>query len=127
MENKSILYYAKKIDEIDNEKTDDNDENKHFINNEKITVGEQPQTFYYMYDNDEYYFTASNAKFFIDELGNITWYYGDWINGFFRNGKWIDGTWHNGTFCRGNWIGGKWINGKWYQGQIDGTNSNKHP
>lgn len=103
------------------------DKNKRFVYDEVVIVDQNPQTFYYNYDNSEYYFTAKNAKFEININGEIIWYYGEWLDGFFRNGLWIDGHWHNGTFCRGNWLDGKWDNGQWFQGQINGSNSDKHP
>ena len=62
-----------------------------------------------------------------DINGYITWYYGDWIDGFFRNGTWVDGVWHDGTWCNGDWLGGDWINGTWYKGTIDGSPSNTNP
>lgn len=127
MLNRSIELYAKIAKKI-NETIQPQDDKKHYINDTKnIIVGDTPKTFYYMYDNNQYYFTASNAKFSISPLGKITWYYGDWIDGFFRNGTWIDGTWHDGTFCRGNWLDGIWISGNWYKGKIDGSYSENHP
>ena len=118
---------AKNIKRILDQKQEQ-DSNKVYVNDtQKIKVKDSPRTFYYYYDNKEYYFTAKNAKFSIDKNGNITWYYGEWIDGFFRNGTWIDGTWYDGTFCRGNWLGGQWLSGNWYKGSIDGTLSNVHP
>lgn len=97
------------------------------VENNKTYVINQPQTFYYTYQGEQYYFTANNAKFKIDSNGFITWYYGDWLDGFFRNGIWLDGVWHKGTFCRGNWMDGEWKTGNWYQGQINGSYSETHP
>lgn len=124
----SKLFVAKQIDQIQkNTKKEQIDKNKHFVFDQVVIVENQPKKFYYMYDNDEYYFTAKNAKFEIDRTGKIIWFYGQWIDGFFRDGLWIDGVWHNGTFCRGNWLDGQWKNGNWFKGQIDGTDSIKHP
>lgn len=97
------------------------------VQDNKVYEVKESKTFYYTYQGEQYYFTASNAKFKINSDGFITWYNGDWEDGFFRNGVWLDGVWHNGTFCRGNWIDGKWIKGNWYQGQINGTHSEVHP
>ena len=123
--NNSFNFYAKTVDNINNELQQK--EQHQYINNEKIIVGDSPKTYYYLYDNDEYYFTAQNAKFSIDPFGKITWYYGQWIDGFFRDGLWIDGVWHDGTFCRGNWLDGQWKKGNWYKGKINGTFSKTHP
>lgn len=92
-----------------------------------VRIGNNPQVFYYYYENREYYFTAKDALFSVDLNGNITWYYGEWLDGFFRNGTWINGTWHMGTWCNGNWIDGTWISGTWYKGKIDGTPSDTNP
>ena len=125
--NNTKTLLSHKINEIESNKQEDSDQNKNFVHNQIIIVQDKPKTFYYMYQDDEYYFTAKNAKFKIDINGNIIWYYGEWLDGFFRNGLWLDGTWHKGTFCRGNWLDGEWMDGEWYKGQINGSYSDKHP
>lgn len=110
-----------------NKQSDQQNKEKRFVYDQVVIVNDQPQKFYYNYDNDEYYFTAKNAKFEVNINGQIIWYYGEWLDGFFRDGLWIDGHWHKGTFCRGNWLDGKWDEGQWYEGQINGTDSDKHP
>lgn len=124
LNSKTII--SKIANDIKTEK-EENQENKKFIYDEVVEVGDKPETFYYNYDNDEYYFTAQNAKFEITINGEIKWYYGEWLDGFFRDGLWIDGHWHKGTFCRGNWLDGKWDSGDWYKGQINGSKSEQHP
>lgn len=124
LNSKNII--SKIANDIKTEK-DEVQENKKFVYDEVVEVGDKPETFYYNHDNDEYYFTAKNAKFEITINGEIKWYYGEWLDGFFRDGLWIDGHWHKGTFCRGNWLDGKWDSGNWYEGQINGSKSEKHP
>ena len=124
LNSKTII--SKIANDIKTEK-EENQENKKFIYDEVVEVGDKPETFYYNYNNDEYYFTAQNAKFEITINGEIKWYYGEWLDGFFRDGLWIDGHWHKGTFCRGNWLDGKWDSGDWYEGQINGSKSEQHP
>lgn len=103
------------------------EEDRIYVNKKAVKVGKTPKVFYYKYNNREYYFTAKNAKFSISSSGKITWYYGEWIDGFFRNGTWHDGVWYDGTWCNGNWIDGDWIDGDWYKGKIDGVPSKYAP
>lgn len=126
-ENYNSKNVISKIAKTVNEEIEVNDKEKNFVYDEVIIVGDEPKKFYYNYDNDQYYFTAKNAKFEITINGEIKWYYGEWLDGFFRDGLWIDGHWHNGTFCRGNWLDGQWDAGNWYEGEINGSKSEKHP
>lgn len=122
------IFYSKIVNIINAKKEDIPEEDRIYLQDIKgIRVGDSPHVFYYFYNNREYYFTAQNALFSIDINGYITWYYGDWIDGFFRNGTWVDGVWHDGTWCNGDWLGGDWINGTWYKGTIDGSPSNTNP
>lgn len=127
--NNSNNIYMSKIEDLINAKREEiPEEDRVYLQDiNGVRVGKTKKVFYYYYNNREYYFTAKNALFSVDINGYITWYYGDWIDGFFRNGTWIDGTWHSGTWCNGNWLGGTWIDGTWYKGNIDGTESRTSP
>ena len=75
MLNRSIELYAKIAKKI-NETIQPQDDKKHYINDTKnIIVGDTPKTFYYMYDNNQYYFTTIKELLNkIDEINEVECY-----------------------------------------------------